>query len=145
MLISNWSQHIYISVMQQNEKFGPGKSFIVQTQQRQYRIYNPFLELTTRSIRPNLKYSMTSKNQSHAITIQHDLGGILFQSDINGTTRVKIIFHENLGKCGSWEFHGVPRFYIGIFTNGYGVYKVYISNTRLEQLVDMAEIFPKST
>ena len=46
--------------------------------------------------------------------------------------RCKIIFHGNQVKCGSWEFHGLPVFYIDTFMNGYHMYNVYIPKMKEE-------------
>ena len=53
----------------------------------------------------------------------------------------KIIFHDKPGKRGSWEFHGVPEFYIGYFMNIYRTYNVYIPKKKVEQSEDTVKMF----
>ena len=57
----------------------------------------------------------------------------------------KKIVHNNPVKRGSWAFHGVPGFYIGLFMNGYCKYKIYIPNNRADQSTDTVVFFPQST
>ena len=61
-----------------------------------------------------------------------------------GPPGCKIFIHEKSWKFGSWEFHGVPGFYIGIFVNGNCTYKVYIPKMKSEESADKV-VFLQST
>ena len=70
------------------------------------------------------------------------VGGPLgLNSTTMGLPGFNIIVHEKTGNRGSWAFHGVSRFYIGPFMNGYCTYKIYIPKMRAEQSENKVNFF----
>ena len=57
----------------------------------------------------------------------------------------KAIFNEKLNKRRTWGYHGVQGWCIEPAVDHCQCYKVYISNTRSERIIDTVSLFPENT
>ena len=57
----------------------------------------------------------------------------------------KVLVYKNPNRRRIWGQYGVQGWYMGPSVEHYWCYKVYISNTRAEIIVDTVELFPENT